>query len=439
MEAKVLDAVKQFGLLQGAQSVTVALSGGADSMALLHLLLSLKVQFGISVSAAHFNHKIRGAEAESDEAFVKAQCEGLGVELFIGSADVPKYAKDNHLSLELVARQLRYEFFDTLKTDLIATAHTASDNLETVVFNLARGSSLKGLCGIPPKRDRIIRPLIFCSRQDVEDYCRDNNIEFVTDSTNLRDDYSRNNIRHNVIPALRAINPSLESAVVRNSAFLREDEEYLSLLAKKEFDARYSHNALDLKDFHLLAKPVAKRVIIMFYRSQCANEVDGYHINEIYRICMSGGKTSVGNNMSAIADGGTLTFKSNISEEKTLFEVELLQCENDLFENGKKVHNLLLKNSFDCDRIVGKLVVRTRLAGDKICLKNKNCTKTLKKLYTEYSVPVCEREGWPVIADDSGLVWVYGIGVAHRCAADEQSKRIYKVNVKKTKGICSYD
>ena len=243
MLKKINEAVARFGLLQNAKDVTVALSGGADSMALLYALVELKDELGLqSITAAHFNHGIRGKEALRDQHFVEQQCKKLGIKLFLGSADVPAFAKENNLSLELAARQLRYQFFETLDTGLIATAHTASDNIETVLFNLTRGTALSGICGIPPKRDKYIRPLILCTRADIESYCAQKGIDFVTDSTNLSDDYTRNNIRHNVVPVLKQINQSAENAVSRMTAALREDEDFIN-------------NTISLRDLNLAMRP----------------------------------------------------------------------------------------------------------------------------------------------------------------------------------------
>ena len=173
MKKTVLKAVKEFSLLgdYNNPTITVALSGGADSMALLNVLLELKEELKISVEAAHFNHLIRGAEAERDEEFVKCACESLGVKLYIGRGDVPKYAKEKGVSLETAAREMRYDYLNRINKDFIATAHTASDNLETVLFNLSRGTAIDGLCGIPPKRENFIRPLILATRNQVEEYC----------------------------------------------------------------------------------------------------------------------------------------------------------------------------------------------------------------------------------------------------------------------------
>lgn len=433
MLKKVTEAVSRFDLLKNIKHITVALSGGADSMALLDALLQLKDELGIeSISAAHFNHCIRGDEAVRDQSFVLEQCKSRGVECLVGTANVPEFARQNHMSLELAARQLRYEFFDSLNTDAIATAHTASDNIETVLFNLTRGTALSGLCGIPPKRDKYIRPLILCTRDDVENYCAQNGIEFVTDSTNLSDEYTRNKIRHNVVPVLKSVNESAENAVVRMTASLREDEDFINDTVQKEFDALYNGSELALNAFNTLHPAIAKRIIAKYCNS-CSIDVDNFHINGIYDICLSGGKTSLSGNKTAVVRDGILKIVSATKQPSNVkFTVDITECDNDLYENCEKVHNLLLKNILDCDKIVGKLVLRGRLSGDTIRLKNKNCTKTLKKLFCEYKIPTTERDMWPVLADDQGIVWIHKIGVADRCAADCDSLRIYKISVEKS-------
>ncbi len=430
MLEKILNAIRQFSMLSGGERVTVALSGGADSMSLLYALRHLSKRLNISITAVHFNHNIRGEEANRDENFVRLECEKLNIPLFIGSGDVLTYAKQKKISLELAAREMRYEFFNSLDTDLIATAHTASDNLETIIFNLARGTSLSGLCGIPPKRDKLIRPLIFCSREDVEKFCADNDIAYVTDSTNLCDEYSRNKIRHSVIPHIKEINEAVEKNISKTAASLLEIEDFLSQIVEQEYSQRVTAEGLSLEGAQKLHSALVKLMIIKFYQGFFGERPDNYHINEIYGIVLSGGKTSVQGNMQAVNDNNILRFLPiSDYEAETEFTVEISKKDNDLFNNTKKVHNLFLKNVLDCDKIVGELCIRTRQEGDTICLKNKNCTKTLKKLYNEYKIPLIKRRLLPVISDDCGVVWIYGIGVADRAAADEKTKRIYKIQV----------
>ncbi len=420
MEEKVLSAVNRFSLLTGGEKVTVALSGGADSVSLLFALLRLQKRLDINVSAAHFNHMIRGAEADRDEAFARGLCERLGVPFIAGRGDVPRYAAKNKISEEAAARELRYAFLE--KTDgLVATAHTASDNFETVLFNLTRGAALGGLCGIPPKRGKFIRPLLFCTREDVEQYCKENLLDFITDSTNLSDDYTRNNIRHNVIPVLKEINPSAEAAVMRTVLSLSETNDFITGIADKFLSDNIKEGGLCVTS--LPHPAAAKSAIRRFTEIQAGFQPDNAHTDALYNIAQNGGRTSLPLNFEGICKNGILKIES-ISGKKYLFRVKTERRINDLFTKNEKVNNLLLKNSIACDKIIGKSVLRTRQPGDSIRLAGRGCTKTLKKLFCELAVPEDMRAYIPVIADDKGVIWIYGVGVADRCAVTKKTKEI---------------
>lgn len=425
MEKSVLTAIERFSLLENTSEITVALSGGADSMSLLYALNSLKERLGITLYAAHLNHMIRGKEAVRDEEFVKRACERLNIPLFCERIDVPAYAKQKKLSTELAAREVRYEFLSRVSRGAVATAHTASDNLETVLFNLTRGSALKGLCGIPPKRGIFIRPLILCTRKEVEDYCEKNGIEYVTDSTNLSDEYTRNKIRHNVIPVLKQINPSVEKAGVRTAIELAEDNAFLEECADKYLTDNIIGGGLDISA--LPSAPIAKRAIKKFAESSAPElSLDNLHILELYLISTEGGRTGLSSGFTAeVKDNRLFITNNNLKNcENIKFEVETERRFNDLFTKDEKINNLLLNNSLDCDKIIGKSVLRTRLAGDSIRLAGRGCTKSLKKLMNELSVPKELRDSIPVIADEAGVIWIYGIGVAQRCAVTKNSNEI---------------
>ena len=438
MKKAVLRAIKDFSLLGDYRNatVTVALSGGADSMALLHLLSSIKDELGISVEAAHFNHLIRGEEAERDENFVKDWCKKIGVKLYVGQGDVPEFAKNNGISLETAARQMRYDYLSRINKDFVATAHTASDNLETVIFNLTRGTAIDGLCGIPAKRDIYIRPLIYATREQIEEYCKENEIPFVTDSTNLSDDYTRNNIRHNIVPILKEINPSVEKAISRMSSSLREDSAYIYKVADGVLESSVDENGFLLVE-NVLNQDVAvkKRIIKKYFASVTKlNNLESVHISAIISIMESGGKTDLPNGWTGISSGGKFkVVKGDTAQSRTNYIVEITETDENFFDKKQNVNNLLLKNSLDCDKIVGKYVVRTRMQGDSIRLKNRGCTKPLTKLYNESNIPIEERDSIPVIADEKGVVWIYGIGVAHRCAINEKSKKILIIKTEKDK------
>jgi tRNA(Ile)-lysidine synthase len=206
--------------------VAIALSGGKDSVCLFHLVLSCAKELDIEVKAINVEHGIRGQSSIDDSAFVNDFCSRLGIELKSYSVNVPEHVKKTGFSEEQSARILRYECFDNALMDgfcdKIATAHHLDDNVETVLFNLTRGTGLEGLCGIPDKRGRFIRPILTVSRAEIEEYCRSFGIEYVTDSTNLCDDYTRNKIRHKVIPILKEINPSVVETVKRTTDNLKE-------------------------------------------------------------------------------------------------------------------------------------------------------------------------------------------------------------------------
>lgn len=428
MQANILNIIEKFSLIKKGDRITVALSGGADSMALLYALLSLKEKLGIELSAAHFNHLIRGEEALRDEEFVKAECEKLGVQLFLGKADVVAFAKENKMSLELAARHLRYEFLERVSPQLIATAHTASDNLETMIFNLSRGTAADGLTGIPVKRERFIRPLISSSRAEIEAYCEANNIKYVTDSTNLSDDYTRNKIRHNIVLILKEINPQVEKAALSAAFSIKEDSAYLDMKAQEYLCENKKDGALILEGLKTLDKAVAKRVIKRFLSEKIGGELLSVHIEAVFELIFKTGKISLPLFFTAVSDKEKLVLLSaDETNETPDFKVEIIEKNSDFLKKWQNVNNLLLKNLIDCDKIVGELKVRTRKAGDKIRLLNRGCTKELRSIYTENKVPVNERENRPVICDDKGVVWVYEFGVAHRCAVSDKTQKAFLV------------
>jgi tRNA(Ile)-lysidine synthase len=420
MLEKVLNAIERFSLINKGDTVTVALSGGADSVALLHALWSLRDKLSINVKAAHLNHGIRGAEADRDEAFVKWLCLKFDIPIVCETVDIPSLAKEKGQSLELCAREVRYEFLSRNAEGLIATAHTASDNTETLLFNLTRGSGTKGLAGIPPKRDNYIRPLIFCSRYDVEKYCIDNSLSYVTDSTNLTDDYTRNKIRHKVVTTLKEINPSLEDAVVRATDILREDNEALEFFTNEALFKAISDDGLLCESVNNLPTAVAKRVIIKYAQTvETELKLDYLHVNALCEICKNDGKISLPCGYYGEVKNGVLIINSENNDEKPQFYAKLVKVE--------KINNLLSINLIDCDKIIGSPIIRTRKEGDSIRLKNRGCTKTLNKLFTENKVDITIRDSIPVIADDKGVIWVYGMGVSQRCAPSNNSTNVLEV------------
>ena len=258
---KVKKAIADHNMIRRGDCLVVALSGGADSVSLLHVLHGLSDELGITLAACHVNHGLRGEEADSDMRFCIDLCESIGVELKLLQTDV-RSAQRKHESVEEAARRVRYDFFAQVSHGgKLATAHNANDSAETVLLNMMRGTGLKGLCGIPPVRDNIVRPLIYCSRAEVEDYCAENKLGYVTDKTNLCDDYTRNKVRHNLLPEMQKINGSFLDTVTRMEKNLREDSDFLEqltddALAEAKNDVGYSAQKLAA-----LPKPIFGRAV----------------------------------------------------------------------------------------------------------------------------------------------------------------------------------
>lgn len=288
MITKVLKTIEAYQMLSPDSAVVAGVSGGADSMALLHVLQSWRKDWPeLKVTAAHVNHCLRGAEADRDEEHVRRYCQREGIPLEVLKIDVREEAAKRKLGLEACGRAVRYEFFRRLagENGVIATAHTLSDLAETVLLHLTRGTGLKGLCGIPPVRENIVRPLIDCSRREIEDYCREHKIPYVTDSTNLEARYSRNKVRLQVLPALKEINPAFEEAVGRMAQSLREDdgclcEEARELLGRAALEkGGWSCSVLSRG-----RKPVRIRAIRLL---QGASRPEARHLEEIDRIILA--------------------------------------------------------------------------------------------------------------------------------------------------------
>ena len=228
MTGKIIRFIKENSMIAAGDTMVCGLSGGADSVCLLLSMLEISGTLGFTVEAVHVNHCIRGEESDRDERFCVKLCKKLGVALTVRRCGVPEYAAEHSLSLEEAARIMRYQVFSQVSAGKkLATAHNANDNLETMILNLARGTGLKGICGVPPVRGNIIRPLLTVSRQEIEDFLAVRRQDFVTDSTNLELDCTRNIIRHRIMPVLCEINGSVTATAVNSADTLRSENQFI--------------------------------------------------------------------------------------------------------------------------------------------------------------------------------------------------------------------
>ena len=414
--------------------ILCAVSGGPDSMYLLERLREL----GYPVAAAHFDHGLRGEASRRDAAFVRDWCQEHGIPFSGGEGDTAAYAARHRLGTEEAARILRYGFLeraaDESSVSVIATAHTADDNAETVLLHLMRGAGLHGLCGIPPRRGRIVRPMLDVTRGEILDYLTEHGIPYVEDATNAGDEFARNRIRHSVIPALRAENPAFSEAVGRMARLLRDDEAFLDGLACRYIEDRILEDgSLSTEGFAALPVPVARRVV-----RRMAGAIPQEQTDRVLSLVQCGGTADI-SGMRVTVSAGRIAFGA--PEQKTMPDrtvqpgYELLLPEAGLLLRCKKirtfpddVHKSFNTFLFTCENIDEMISVTSRRPGDRYRPLGRGCTKSLKALFLENRIPQWQRGLIPVLRDGSGILGVCGMPPAERAAARPGDENIIQID-----------
>ncbi|MGM9612159.1 MAG: tRNA lysidine(34) synthetase TilS [Butyricicoccus sp.] len=428
----IRQTIAKYAMLEPGEPVLAALSGGADSVALLLALQEL----GYPVRACHLHHGLRGEEADRDERFCRELCAARGIALTVKHVDAAAYAHETRESVETAARALRYAFFrETAGTHKTATAHTADDNLETMLFHLARGAGLDGLAGIPPVREGIVRPLIACTREEVEAFLAARGQGFVTDSTNLAGDYTRNRIRQEAVPVLKAVNPRAAQAAAGLAARLRTDRAYLeqqaqTLLQTAARDGGWdaetlagSHPAMRTRALRLAcaaagmprrdftARHVAALETLLESNdpSAQADLPGGFLARREYRLL----KIEQKNSMPVTEPGEIpveIPFDRAFGSGRTRVSVKAAQKDQVFYKSF---------NTFfaGCDTIdIPTLVLRTRRTGDRLRLTVNGGSKTLKKILIDKKIPQTQRGKLAVLADKYGVIAVQAVGMdVSRC------------------------
>lgn len=424
---KVRNTIIRHRLIERGERVLLALSGGSDSVAMLHILIALSKEMGFSVCAAHLNHNIR-QEAAGDEKFVRELCRKEGIECFVRSVDVLEYAKANNLSSELAGRELRYGFFEELKRekgiDKIATAHNKNDSAESVLLHLIRGCGIEGLSGISPKRDgHIIRPVIELSKKEIEEYCKENSFDYVVDKTNFEADYTRNKIRLLLMPVIeKEINPNFIETVTQNADIFSEAAEFLDSCAQKVYNKVCSGNSADIaalmKENTAVIRCVLQRLYCE-YRGK-PEKLSVKYINELIRLLKSGetSKTlNLPNKISARTEYGRLYFKD--TEEKSQ-GFDYLLCEGEEIYVSEGDFSVILKGESAWEKSSKNKILfyaeensvfrlRSRENGDIFFPVGMQGRKRLSDLFSDMKIPSAERDNIPLLICDGEIVWVGGI------------------------------
>ena len=456
---KVLSTINKYNLIQKGDKIVLGLSGGPDSICLLHILNRLKQDLDIELYAAHLNHQIRGIEAQKDALYFAQMCESMGITYFIKSIDVPKYCEDNGVSIEEGARKLRYEMFDEIKNktkcNKIAIGHNLNDQAETVLMRIMRGTGLQGLRGIEYIRENgIIRPILDLERSEIEAYCKEHSLNPRIDESNLESIYTRNKIRLELIPYMKDnFNSNIVESIVRMSNSLRSDSDYIEEQALIKFDEVCKFNSdsveINLNKYKNLHNAIKVRIIRNSIKCILGdtNFLDQKHIEDVIGLENENKinkRLNLPRGIFAYRKQGTilLTNKEIVNEEiefcynipsngfiklKELnMIVETTTMSIDRYNSSRKDK---LSKVFDLNKIKGGITIRNRKQGDKIKLASGS--KKLKDLFIDLKIPREDRCKVPVMVDTEGVIFVGDYKSSENYKVDSQTKEVLKVTFKK--------
>jgi len=458
---KVRHTIEENEMIDSGDKVVVAVSGGPDSMCLLHILYSLKEELKIELVAAHVNHCLRGEEADADEAYVRNFCSSLGIEFYSKKIDIHKIAEERNLSCETAGREVRYDFFQELLTKLnaekIALAHNANDQAETVLMRIMRGSGMEGLVGIKPVRDNIyIRPIINILRTDIEAYCIENNLNPRIDKSNLENIYNRNKVRLELIPYIQDnFNKDIVNTLIRLSQTIGKDNEYLEKLTEE----RYKLYVISVGKRKVIRKEAFSEpdaILTRVIRLALLNLIgtlknfEKLHIYEVINIAhrSTGKRAILPNGVSVVNNYGDIELsvkdgeklENNNKEEFKIYINKVNDVQYGKYKISAKMvdsekilnfKNKILTKYFDYDKIKGDITLRYRKDGDRFTPLGMSGSKKLKDIFIDMKIPQEERNKIPLICFGEDIGWIVGYRVSDKYKVTNESKNIIEINIER--------
>ncbi|MGG7179027.1 tRNA lysidine(34) synthetase TilS [Clostridium paraputrificum] len=458
---KFIKFIEENNLIEKGEGILVGLSGGPDSVCLLHMLCSVKEELNLNIAAVHINHMLRGEEANKDEEYAKELCNKLGVEFYCKRIDINSYGKEKGLSSETAGREVRYGFFDevmkNLSFDKVATAHNANDQAETILMRIMRGTGLEGLGGIPVKRDnKYIRPILFMERGEIEDYCEELGLKPRIDATNMERLYSRNKVRLDILPYMKNnFNPDVIESINRMASLLQIDNDFI-----KEEVEKYYKKGCYKKDNSIIIKGEVfnlNSAILNRILRKAISEVSGSnydvemkHIEDVCSLIERGTNKRVDlpNKVYAKNIYGDIHIKvkeiskKDLNEElvlskeeilhkEILFDDYLLSFERVINDNNFKFSGNSLIKYFNYDKINGNIIIRYRKNGDKIVPLGMKGSKKLKDIFIDMKIPQEDRGSIPIIQFDEEIAWVVGVKTSDKYRVTKETKSILKIMLKR--------
>lgn len=440
MVEKVRETINKNKMIKAGDKVICALSGGADSMGLLCALFEIKDEIGFSLFAANLNHSIRGEEGDNDSLFAEKFCNEIGVEIFTKKVDVPAIAKTEGIGEEECGRRERYKFFDEIVNKLgggiIATGHHKGDNAETVLFNLFRGSGLRGLGGIRPKRDNVIRPLIDVSKKEICDYLTKKGVRWCEDSTNKETEYTRNRIRLVILKEIEKAFPEAVNKIANTARMVQIDDDYLNLLAEQS--GAFFEGAILKECFVTLHESIRRRIIIKALKEWGAGSIESEKIKAVYETVMgdTGKCRDIGNGVRIVNSYGRIykekecekpRFKDicvKVGENRQIVTSEGVWSIKTVDKNAKMRDNKMMI-LLDADKMGEEVTIRYRNDGDYINPTGMKGGKKIKKVFIDLKIPQESRDKISLLTEGSEVLFIPKIRKTRKYCLDENTKRVF--------------
>ena len=461
VKEKVKNTINEYGMIGKGDKVLVALSGGADSVCLTHILTGLAKEMSFSVSAAHLNHGIRGDEAGRDESFSAEFCRKLDIPFYRKLVNAVEIAETERITVEEAGRKERYKFFDEICQEYgqkyIATAHNKNDAAETVLMRIIRGTGIDGLSGIKYVReDGVIRPLLKVSREEIEAYCRENNLEYCTDSTNLDTNYTRNKVRNELLPYLKEnFNPNIVESLVNLSETARDDSEFINSYAKRLFKRLGSPMpnrkpvVLHIESISMVDKAIEARLIIAAAKEAMGEDfsLEKKHIRDILALKHkdTGASLNFSKGLTVRVMYGWLEFRNeNLMEMKNTMGVGVDYITEIEPGNGYKIEGrdgtvyvkrVLLSEYkktpgdvlIDEEKIDGTVFLRNRRKGDKMVVYSDGRSKKIKSIFIDMKIPRDKRDDIPLICQNDEVIAIVGGRVSEKYKIDKNSTKAWVI------------
>ncbi len=439
-------------LIEDGNRIIVGVSGGADSIVLLDLLAKIRERRGLQLIVAHYNFQLRGSESDDDERFVATRAGHYGIEFFVERANTAEYARHMKLGIQEAARNLRYDFFDKLLEssgfDRIATAHNADDNAETILLNLFRGAGVQGLSGIPVYRHdrKIVRPLLFALRREIELYAAEEGLEFRTDSSNEKDTYTRNFIRHRILPLVKEqVNPTVVQTLQRSAELFREMEAYISYNARASLDLVVTQRTAEeahLSIPRLRSNPtLLQQHVVMLAAEQFAGKrLEFDQVNALLALTdgLTGSSLFLSEQHVVYRDRNELVMRK--VEPAPAFKITVLPNRRYEFTRFKFSSELVRRDQLDTlgrpgyefvdAAAVGDagLVLRTWSDGDAFMPLGMHATKKISDFFVDAKIPVYEKHEFPILETNKGeVVWLCGQRIDERFKITDGTTRVLKL------------